>query len=110
MKMKIKALKAQTILEYVLILGIVAGALGAMQLYFRRGIQAAIKATADEIGLQQDAQEIDPQKGTRAESRIERFGTGIQSFTISPDKSASSTFDKTTTVTGSATYKSEREE
>jgi len=44
--------KAQSILEYVTLIGIIAAALAAMQIYFQRGIQATVKAAADEIGSQ----------------------------------------------------------
>ena len=56
--------RGQSILEYGVILGIVALALGMMQVYLRRGIQAGIKVAADEIGLQQDSVvDYDPVKG-----------------------------------------------
>lgn len=45
--------KAQSIIEYALLLGIIGLALGAMQLYFKRGIQAAIKVSADQLGSQE---------------------------------------------------------
>jgi len=50
-KMKIKA---QSILEYIVLVGIIAAALTAMQFYFRRAIQAAVKVAADEIGSQKE--------------------------------------------------------
>lgn len=105
---------AQSILEYVVILGVVAMALATMQIYFRRSINAAIKLTADEIGSQGDAQEIDPQKGTKSRSRIEQFTSGPQQgkafhrTIMSSDGSISSEFNKTTSTTGSATYISEK--
>lgn len=50
----ISSKRAQVVLEYAIILGIVALALGMMQVYVRRGIQAGIKIAADEIGRQED--------------------------------------------------------
>ena len=44
--------KAQTLVEYSLILGIVAAALFAMQPYFKRGIQGILKVVADDMGPQ----------------------------------------------------------
>ncbi len=44
--------KAQATFEYAIILAIVAGALTAMQVYFKRGIQAGIKICSDELGEQ----------------------------------------------------------
>ena len=51
MQTKMKT-KAQGILEYVVLVSIIAAALAAMQLYFKRAIQATIKVTADEMGAQ----------------------------------------------------------
>ncbi len=44
--------KAQSISEYVILIGIVALALIGMQVYMRRGIQAVVKTAADQIGDQ----------------------------------------------------------
>lgn len=44
--------RAQSILEYTIIIAIVGAALFAMQLYFRRSIQAVVKLAADEVGEQ----------------------------------------------------------
>lgn len=64
-----KKTKAQSILEYVLVLAIVAVALTTMQVYFKRGLQAAIKLSADELAEQQDGgDEIDPTKGIKVTS------------------------------------------
>jgi hypothetical protein len=43
---------SQSILEYVVIIGVVSAALATMQLYLRRSVQAVVKATADQIGTQ----------------------------------------------------------
>jgi hypothetical protein len=57
-KKMINRQKGQSVLEYAIILGVVGLALGSMQVYLRRGIQAGIKIAADEIGLQKDAMEV----------------------------------------------------
>jgi len=44
--------KGQSTLEYALIIAVVAGALIAMQVYIKRGVQGKLKSTADEIGEQ----------------------------------------------------------
>ena len=41
--------KAQSILEYAVLVGIIAAALTAMQIYFKRGIQATVKLAADDM-------------------------------------------------------------
>ena len=48
----IKENKAQGLIEYGLILGIVTVALLSMQIYFKRGIQSVIRTAADDYGPQ----------------------------------------------------------
>jgi hypothetical protein len=43
---------AQAISEYLVLITVIAAALGMMQLYFRRSIQAVVKIAADEVGSQ----------------------------------------------------------
>ena len=59
---------AQVIFEFAIVLALVALALAMMQIYLKRGIQAGIKIAADELGLQEDEVELDPEKGTVSES------------------------------------------
>ncbi len=47
-----KIRKAQSTLEYALILAVVVGALLTMQNYLKRSLQGKLQATADEIGPQ----------------------------------------------------------
>lgn len=49
---KLRKNRAQSILEYAILIGVIAAALSAMQIYFRRGIQAVIRVAADEVGCQ----------------------------------------------------------
>ncbi len=57
--------KAQATFEYAIILAIVAGALTAMQVYFKRGIQAGVKICSDELGGQKKGlgEKIDLESG-----------------------------------------------
>ncbi len=64
--------KGQSIMEYAIVLGVVAIALASMSLYFRRGIQSVVKAAADEAGNQTDAEDINPVTGTSVFSSIRR--------------------------------------
>ena len=48
----IKRQKAQTTLEYAIIIAVVVAALLAMQTYMKRGIQGKLKSASDEIGEQ----------------------------------------------------------
>lgn len=78
--------KAQSILEYVLILGIAAAALMLMQLYMRRSIQGVIKVAADELGEQkQGLMEFDYKNDwkVKGSSAIVSVTTGTQNNSLS---------------------------
>lgn len=47
--------RAQSIVEYAILIGLIFAALAGMQVYSRRGINAAIKLAADQAGTQDDA-------------------------------------------------------
>ncbi|MDD5196838.1 MAG: hypothetical protein WC937_02715 [Candidatus Omnitrophota bacterium] len=70
--MKNRFVAGQSVLEYVIILSIVAIALAAMSIYFRRGIQSVVKIAADEVGNQEDAEDINPTTGVKTSSEINR--------------------------------------
>ncbi|MBI4308986.1 MAG: hypothetical protein HY591_01500 [Candidatus Omnitrophica bacterium] len=48
-------MKGQTIVEYILIIGIAITVLYAMGPAFKRGVQSVIKATSDQLATQKDA-------------------------------------------------------
>ncbi len=48
---------AQVTLEYVVLISIVAGVIVVMTVFLKRGIQAVVKVTADQIGLQNEAEQ-----------------------------------------------------
>ncbi len=50
--MLIRMKKAQSTLEYALIISVVVGALLAMQVYVKRGLQGRLRSAADELGEQ----------------------------------------------------------
>jgi hypothetical protein len=55
---------AQSLLEYILLIGIITTSLLAMGTLLKRGIQGIVKITADQIGNQQNAeQKITPTSG-----------------------------------------------
>ncbi len=56
----LKKIKAQTLLEYLILIGIVTVVLFAMYHAVKRGIQSVIKITADQIGNQQRADQRAP--------------------------------------------------
>jgi Flp pilus assembly pilin Flp len=49
--------KAQSTLEYAIIIAVVVGALLAIQVYVKRGVQGRFKQAADDIGEQFSAQQ-----------------------------------------------------
>jgi hypothetical protein len=100
--------RAQGILEYVVILGIVATALMAMSLYFRRGIQAAVKVATDEMGGQSDA-ETDPNKGTTTDSTAASGSSVKHTLQTSVGGSFSDQIDSTRSVVSSSTSVSKSE-
>ncbi len=52
--------RGQTLLEYVILIGIITAALVAMAPYMKCGIQSIVKVTADQLGQQNEAdQKID---------------------------------------------------
>lgn len=53
--MMIKHNKAQSLIEYGLVLGVVTIALLSMQVYFKRGVQSVFKVAADDYGPQGEA-------------------------------------------------------
>ncbi|MFH1360159.1 MAG: hypothetical protein ABIJ41_03880 [Candidatus Omnitrophota bacterium] len=62
----------QTLLEYLLLVGIIAAALGVMSPLFKRGIQAVVKMTADQLAVQQEAeQDVQEGEGFLEEARTE---------------------------------------
>lgn len=59
--------------EYAVLIGIVAAALLAMQIYAKRGLQAGLKTAADQIGSQADG--IRYESGERLNRRVIIPGT-----------------------------------
>lgn len=49
--------RAQSSLEYVILIAIISAALFAMQLYFKRAVQATVKLAADQVGSQKKGSE-----------------------------------------------------
>ncbi len=56
--------KAQSIMEYLILVGIVTAVIVSMSTSLKRSIQSYVKVTADQIGSQQDAeQQVELGKG-----------------------------------------------
>ena len=55
---------AQSILEYTLIVGIVAVVLVALTPYLKRSIQSVVKTTADQMGIQSQSEQVVSDRST----------------------------------------------
>lgn len=55
--------KAQSFLEYTMVIGVIVLILFAMGPMMKRGIQSLIKAVADEVGIQQGAEQRFDERG-----------------------------------------------
>ena len=74
--------KAQGMLEYVVLLGVVALALTVMQLYFKRAIQATVKLAADEIGEQKKGVvEVDGGENSNTSTHTSTIGITKTTYT-----------------------------
>ena len=73
--------KAELIIEYALVMGIVVGALLAMQTYMKRGIQGVIKTTADELAA--STVEYYKQKGLPIDTQwLGYWEKGLVNYTV----------------------------
>lgn len=52
MLMRLRNKRAQSILEYAVIVGVVVAGLLAMQVYIKRGLEGKLRSSADDIGEQ----------------------------------------------------------
>jgi uncharacterized protein (UPF0333 family) len=102
--------KGQTTFEYAVVLGVVVLALGMMQVYFRRGIQASIKIATDELGLQQDSVELDAIKGSMQNSVLYSSKVGDRKVTHHQGGGREISVDEKDEVSGSSEYWSDWEE
>jgi len=104
--MKMKK-NAQAIAEFLILLTVIAAALGMMQLYFRRSIQSVIKIAADEVGSQKEgAAESDPDMEwfEKHGSDITTNSAGTETETKLLEASVIYGVDETSTQTGVMSY------
>ena len=74
----LKRLKGQSTLEYALIIAVIVGALLAMQVYFKRGVQGKLREATDDIGGQYSAGNVTAKYITQQDTdkvTKESFGT-----------------------------------
>jgi hypothetical protein len=95
---------AQSLSEYVLLIGIVSIAFISMQTYMKRGIHSVIKVAADELGSQQYLRDIDLQKGTQTSSLTETVAQSTERSESFVGGRQRTTTEKDSATSSSATY------
>ena len=91
---------AQSTLEYALVIAVVVGALVAMQVYVKRGVQGRLKSAADDIGEQYSPGNTTGTVAvTTTSSSSESLNSGVTKTNSSTNQSkntneAIATFDK----------------
>lgn len=87
---KIKLIKAQSVLEYAIVIVCLVAALIAMQIYIKRSMQGRLRETADSLGTQYDPQnttsDITMSQNSEVETEVE----------TTEDKETGKTHTKTT--------------
>lgn len=106
-----KSKLAQSTLEYTVIIGVVVTAIIVMQVYAKRGIQAATKAVADQLSNQEKGEVVDLEKGGYLEE-ANAFSNSIDKRRIITDDfhpaigtDMQTTFDQNTDTYSSALYR-----
>lgn len=73
-----KRIKGQSTLEYALIIAVVVGALLAMQIYMKRGMEGRMRKAADDIGQQFEAEKTYVEHTTvRSGKSVEHVNKGV---------------------------------
>lgn len=95
--------RGQAIAEYLLLLGIVAAAILGMQVYARRGIQAALKAVADDLSPVPGDGEAAQIEGIRQEAGESSGGAprGVAARGVVVDRDSSFTTTERSEITRS---------
>ena len=71
----LRKIKGQSTLEYAMIIAVVVGALLALQIYMKRGLQGRMREAADDIGKQFEAEQ------TKIVSTQKKTGKTIETTT-----------------------------
>lgn len=101
--------KAQSTLEYAILIIIIIGALLAVQTYIKRGIQGKMKQSSDDIGDQYSPDNTRVVKRTTVSSNtIEEFG-GAAGQGVSKTSYAPGNSEKTSTTEASSIINTMRE-
>lgn len=95
-----RILLAQSAIEYAITVAVIAGALLAMQVYFKRGVQGRLRDNVDNIGKQYDPSSVN----SSVNMNISTVVTNNSTSSESGDKIVTvtdSTSDSTQTLSGS---------
>lgn len=71
--------RAQSVNEYVIVIALVTAIFVGMQMYIKRGIQASIQETADELGAQAEPYLFD---GTLSSQTLGAIEQGLTAYTV----------------------------
>lgn len=88
----LRRLKGQSVLEYAMIIAVVVGALLAINIYMKRGLQGRLRESSDQIGDQFDADKTTISRTTT------HTGTTVQ--TVKGGTTTSTTTGETRTESG----------
>lgn len=86
----LRRIKGQSTLEYAMIIAVVVGALLAIQIYMKRGLQGRLRESSDQIGEQFDAE------NTTINRTTTHVGTTTQTVTPSGVTTSTTTGEKRT--------------
>jgi hypothetical protein len=94
--------KGQSTLEYAVIIAVVVGALLAIQIYMKRGIQGKLRDSTDQIGEQFDAENTAVNRTTtRTGNTVQAVSAGVT--TVDSGEGSLGGAKETRTETGSET-------
>ncbi len=89
----LRKIRGQSVLEYAMIIAVVVGALLAIQIYMKRGLQGRLRESSDQIGEQFDAEK------TTITRTSKRTGTTVEA--VKGGQTTSTTTDEKRTEFGS---------
>ncbi len=86
-KIILRIRKGQSTLEYGILIAVVVGALIAMSIYMKRGLQGRLRSSSDDIGEQYSAGQTVSNFTTTTDSAMkEVLSAGVTTTTISQDE------------------------
>lgn len=91
--------RAQSLIEYSLILAILGAALVGMQVYMKRGIQGVVKTAADQLGTQEGAQVL---INFKRQTNSVTATTGSRAGAVATHISAGGTQTRDTSITSTS--------